>query len=682
MNKYAQPAKNVGKMAVWRFVGVVLLLGISGVFAYPAPWNAAMERMRGAVGVSFPQVPDRAIRLGLDLRGGAHLVYEADVSAVPEADRASALQGARDVIERRVNSFGVSEATVQTAIVGDSHRVIIDLPGVQDVTAAAKQIGETPVLNFRIPAAEEELRTEPTEEEAAQIAAAQEAEREKALTVMDRALAGEDFAALAQEFSIDAATRESGGVLLGVKEDDAEFGGFIREIRSRRLRTGVVRGLYEGTSRMHVMRYDARRTVNIPTARHILISWAGAERSEATRSKEEALALITQIKEETSRTNFIAQANTYTEDPSGRGNGGSLGEVEMGVMVQPFEDALFALKDRQISEVVETAFGYHLIFRESTRRETVYDLAHIELPWTTFSDVAQVDPWKDTELSGKHIRTASVATDPTTGRPYVLLMFNAEGAELFGKITSENVGNVIGIFLDGYPVSTPMVETAIYGGQAQITSPQFTLASAKQLAQDLNAGALPVPVTAVSQQTVGPTLGTASLAAGVQAALVGFALVSLFMVVYYRLPGVLAVVSLVFYAAANMVLFRWLGVTMTLSGIAGFAFSFGIAVDANVLVFERLKEELRSGRDLISAVEEACRRAWPSVRDGNATTLIATAVLYTMSTGFIRGFALTLTIGVLASMFSAFVLTRALLRIVATKKSLKSARYFVGVPRS
>jgi preprotein translocase subunit SecD len=205
---------------------------------------------------------------------------------------------------------------------------------------------------------------------------------------------------------------------------------------------------------------------------------------------------------------------------------------------------------------------------------------------------------------------------------------------------------------------------------------------AKQLAQDLNSGALPVPVSPVSQQTIGPTLGAESLAAGIQAALIGFVLVSLFMVVYYRLPGLLAVVSLVFYAAANLVLFRLFGVTMTLSGIAGFAFSFGIAVDANVLVFERLKEELRSGRDLVTAVDEAFRRAWPSVRDGNVTTLIATAVLYTMSTGFIRGFALTLTIGVLMSMFSAFGLTKALMQTLAVKKSLKKARYILGAPRA
>jgi preprotein translocase subunit SecD len=329
---------------------------------------------------------------------------------------------------------------------------------------------------------------------------------------------------------------------------------------------------------------------------------------------------------------------------------------------------------------VETDFGYHLIYRVKTTKVRTYELAHIEMPWTTASDVVQVDPWKNTELSGKDVKRASVAFDPNTGAPYIVLDFNAEGADLFGKLTSENVGKVIGIFLDGNAVTTPVVNEAIYGGTAQITG-SYTLEEAKITAQRLNAGALPVPIKVVSQQTIGAALGESSLAKSIEAGLAGIILVALFMLLYYRLPGFMATIALVFYALANLILFKAFHVTMTLSGIAGFVFSFGIAVDANVLVFERLKEELWSGRDLPSAVTEAFHRAWPSIRDGNLTTLIATGVLYSMSTGFIRGFSLTLTIGVLVSMFSCMVVTRYLMTRLAQMKTLRKPIFYRGLKR-
>jgi preprotein translocase subunit SecD len=195
----------------------------------------------------------------------------------------------------------------------------------------------------------------------------------------------------------------------------------------------------------------------------------------------------------------------------------------------------------------------------------------------------------------------------------------------------------------------------------------------------LTAGALPVPIALESQQTIGPTLGLASLDMSVKAGLLGFVLIAVFMVAYYRLPGLFATFALAIYAGLNLVLYKVFGVTITLAGIAGLVLSMGIAVDANVLVYERLKEELRAGRDLPSALEEAYRRAWPSIRDGNFTTLIATIVLYFMSTGFIRGFALTLTIGVLLSMFTALTVTRGMLRLVARSKAFRKKIFFLGL---
>jgi len=233
----------------------------------------------------------------------------------------------------------------------------------------------------------------------------------------------------------------------------------------------------------------------------------------------------------------------------------------------------------------------------------------------------------------------------------------------------------LAIFLDGEIITAPTVQESITGGQATISG-SFTIPEARLLAQRLNAGALPVAINLLSQQTVGPTLGQVSLNQSLVAGLIGFAFVALFMVVYYRLPGLLAVKALIIYVAINLMLWKFLGVTITLAGIAGFILSMGIAVDANVLIFARLKEELNSGRDLLSAIDEAARRAWTSIRDGNMTTLIATAILFSFSTSFIKGFALTLAIGVLLSMFSAVVLTRLFLKFVAGWKWVKPGWLF------
>jgi protein-export membrane protein SecD len=431
---------------------------------------------------------------------------------------------------------------------------------------------------------------------------------------------------------------------------------------------------------MHIVNYLSRRVDAEPQASHILVCYAGAQGCENERTKEEAQTIIEDIRTRINKGNFDDLALQYSDDASNKESGGDLGYIQPGEMVKDFEDAVYDINNGEISGVVETDFGYHLIYRTGSRQVSAYEIAHIEMPWTTLSDVFIIDPWQNTELSGKHVKHASVAFDPNSGQPYIVLDFNEEGADLFAQLTEANVGKLIGIFLDGEAITTPVVQQAIFGGQASITG-DFTIDEAKLLAQRLNAGALPVPISVVSQQTIGPALGQASLDKSIQAGLVGFALIALFMVLYYRLPGFLAVVALSFYAVINLALYKLFGVTITLAGIAGFVLSLGIAVDANVLIFERLKEELRSGRDLPTAVNEAFRRAWPSIRDGNLTTLIATAVLYWIGEGFIRGFALTLTIGVLVSMFSAMVVTRTLLVPLVRVKKLRQPFLFLGLDK-
>ncbi|MBU0545739.1 protein translocase subunit SecD, partial [Patescibacteria group bacterium] len=239
----------------------------------------------------------------------------------------------------------------------------------------------------------------------------------------------------------------------------------------------------------------------------------------------------------------------------------------------------------------------------------------------------------------------------------------------------------VAIFLDGEAISTPRVNEPILSGNAVITG-GFNLSEAKQLAQRLNTGALPVPVELIAQQKVDATLGVDSLNKSVKAGLVGFLAVVIFMIIYYRLPGILAVFALCLYAALSLAIFKSIGVTLTLSGIAGFILSLGMAVDANVLIFERLKEELRTKRSLKTAMEESFVRAWPSIRDGNITTLISCVFLIWLGGGFVKGFAVTLAIGVLVSMFTAVIITRNIMRFVVPAFTEKGNWMFWGFTKS
>lgn len=613
-------------------------------------------------------------RLGLDLKGGAHLVYEADMSQIPDADRTAAIEGVRDVIERRVNAFGVSEPVVLTNVSGGHYQVIVELAGVTDVSAAVKQIGETPILEFKTP--NQNPNVTPSADDETKAKDAQVQERKDALAVLDQAVNGGDFSALAKQYSIDTQTKDNNGYVGVVTKDDAVYGELAGQIKTKRLEPGVVDGLYESGSTMHIVNYLGRKDSQEVELSHILVCYAGATKCQSTRTQDEALTIINDLASQATTKNFAELAKAHSEDGSAQ-DGGTLGWVKEGDMVQPFQDAYLALEDGKISSVVQTEFGYHLIYRQDSRTVPGYEIAHIEMPWTTATDLVIVDPWTNTELSGKDVKHAAVGFDPNTNAPLVQLTFNDNGAELFGKLTEANVNNVIGIFLDGSPISTPVVRQAIYGGQATITG-NFSLQEAKLLAQRLNAGALPVPVNLVSQQTIGPSLGQASLDASIKAALIGFALVGLFMMAYYRLPGVLAVLTMFFYTTINLALYKWLNVTMSLSGIAGFVLSIGIAMDANVLIFERMKEELRSGRDLPTAIDEGFRRAWTSIRDGNMTTVIASSVLFVMSTSFVKGFALTLIIGVLISLLCAMFVSRVLLQFVSGWKLFQKPWLYNG----
>jgi len=511
-------------------------------------------------------------KLGLDLQGGAELTYEADLSKVDSSKQSDALEGARDVIERRVNAFGVSEPVVQTSTVGASHRVLVSLPGVTNIAEAIKQIGETPLLEFKeqgngqvVPYTADQIK---------QINDGNAVAKKQAQSILSRALSGEDFASLASQYG-----------------------------------------------------------------------------SDATKDK-----------------------------------GGDLGYFAKGQMVKPFEDAVFNLKPTTgvIPYLVQTQFGYHIvkktgekIAKDATGQDEKQVSASHILLMTKSTAPSPAEPWAGTALTGKYLTGATVSFDQQFGSPQVDLKFNNEGASLFGEITKRNIGKPVAIFLDGSAISTPTVQTEITGGQAVITG-NFSLTEAKQLAQRLNAGALPVPVSLVAQSQVGPSLGLDAAQKSVFAGLIGLIVLAIFMMAYYRLPGLFAILALGCYTFIVLAVFKIFGVVLTLAGIAGIILSIGMAVDANILIFERLREELRSGKTYGQAFEEGFHRAWTSIRDSNVSSLITCAILLWFGASVIKGFAITLSLGILISMFSAITITRTLMRLLVSADWFTHHPYLFG----
>jgi protein-export membrane protein SecD len=286
-----------------------------------------------------------------------------------------------------------------------------------------------------------------------------------------------------------------------------------------------------------------------------------------------------------------------------------------------------------------------------------------------------------TGLTGRYLKNAELQfssgnSGSAAGSPIILIHFNDEGAKMFGKITGDNVGKQLAIFLDGEPISSPVIQEAIPGGTASITG-QFTPTEARDLVRNLNFGALPVPITLVSSDTAGPTLGASAYAAGLKASVIGFLLVALFMILWYRLPGVLATVALVIYLIVTIAIIKVVPVTLTASGIAALILSIGMAVDANVLIFERMKEELRHGKDAGDAVKTGFQRAWPAIRDGHLTMLISSIILFWLGTSIVQGFALVFGFGVIVSLISAVFISRVFLLAVIPEKASGGAWNFL-----
>jgi protein-export membrane protein SecD len=284
-------------------------------------------------------------------------------------------------------------------------------------------------------------------------------------------------------------------------------------------------------------------------------------------------------------------------------------------------------------------------------------------------------------ITGKHLQSAQLQFNQsmvgTPNEPIVVLKFNPEGAQIFAELTEKNVGRFFGMFLDGVAISVPVINEAIPNGEAVISG-YFTPETARELARNLNLGALPVPIELISTQTVAGTLGEEAVQRGISASIWGFGAVALFMVLWYRLPGVVAVLALFLYLLLNLWIFQLIPVTLTAAGIAGLILSIGMAVDANILIFERMKEELRGGKGAREAIHDGFSRAWLSIRDSNISSLITAIILFWFGTSLIKGFALVFFIGVLVSMLTAITVSRTLLLALGINTEKGTARFLFG----
>lgn len=566
---------------IWiTFILIIVLTVFCGLIdwpRYPTDWRV------------FSWFSRLKVHLGLDLQGGTQLIYLADTSKVPNADQSSAVDGVREVIEKRVNIFGVSEPRIQTSKVGKNWQLIVSLPGIKDVHQAIQMIGETPLLEFKEqnPNPQNKLTSEQEKEiEYFNQSAKQKAEDILAKTTL---VSGADFADLARQYSEDAGSKEQGG----------DLGWFGRGRMVPEFETAVFDQLVVGEI--------TKQLVKSSFGYHIIYKTDEREATEDSGISVEA-------------------TDAQTGQPA----------------------------SEQVTMENKEVWASHILIKTKSANE--YLQAN--------------DYWQYTALTGEHLKRALVDFDSQTNLPQIALEFDQQGKELFAQITKRNIKKPVAIFLDDQPISVPTVQEEITQGKAVISG-SFNIKEAKILARRLNTGALPVPISLISQQNIGPSLGKLSVEKSLLSGLIGLILVAIFIIAFYGGWGIIACLSLLIYSLIVLALFKIIPVTLTLSGVAGFILSIGMAVDANVLIFERSKEELSKGRGKILAIDEGFRRAWPSIRDGNVSTLITCFILYYFGSSMFKGFGLTLGLGVLVSMFSAIVITRTFLNLFVKENKTK-----------
>jgi len=627
-------------------------------------------------------IKSKKVTLGLDLQGGIQLDYRVDlknaISRNEDSDTSNdiaikdIIHGVLATLERRVNGLGVSEPQIYTSNIAGEDHIIVELAGIKDINEAKAVVGKTIQLEFMEP------KTEVDPKEEATLMNNVNSTLEKALKPdADFATIGEDvktsngsvrFEATKESFETELPAYyasvlpnlKANTVYKDVIDGSGEYtrgsNGEIKEIKTKRLVKLIKSDVKDKTE----------TTEEKVRASHILIAYSGAERapSTITRTKEEAKARAEEALKavQSDPTNFASVAEKYSDDPTAKGKGGDLDFFGKGAMTKSFEDAAFGMEVGGISEIVETPFGYHIIkvtdkqaASETVRKENSYTYSEILFDTTP-------NPWKPTGLDGSQFKYASV-TYTQIGTPQVTIQFTGEGADLFEKLTDRLTGSQIAIFVGGELVSAPTVNQKITGGNAVITG-NFTLQRALQLANDLNTGAIDAPIILSGQHNISATLGESALSVSILAGIIGLIGLTLFMILYYRMLGVFAILALLIYSTIIIFILKTTPIVMTLAGIAGIILSIGMAVDANILIFERTKEELLEGKNFSASITTGFERAWSSIRDSNASSLITCVILWFFGNSIIRGFALMLGIGIVVSMFTAINVTRTFLHTI------------------
>ena len=513
---------------------------------------------------TIPNGPDwfgrqTKLHLGLDLQGGTYLIYQADTSKVAVTDKQSAVDGVKDVIEKRINVFGVSEPLIQTSKVGDNYRVIVELPGVTDTAKAIKMIGETPLLEFKT---QNDNPTVLTDSQKKEIEAYNTAAKAKIEDLKNQIKNGANFEDIAKKYSEDTTTSSVGGDL-GFITENGPYSELYKEANTLKDSWFSWNTIENPEGYNLIKRVSEKTDGTEVNARHILICYKVATSCDKTTTEAEAKAKIEELKTELSKvsannleTEFIKLAKANSTEPGANTSGGDLGWFSKGQMVKEFEDATFAMKDNSVSDIVKTNFGYHLIYKKAERPLNKIDVKRILIKKKSDIDYLQNNAWINTELSGKYLKSSKVIFNNTTSEAEVSLSFDDTGKKLFADITEKNIGKRVAIFLDGSIISSPTVNSVITGGEAVISG-GFTLQDAKDLSMRLNSGALPVPISLLNQKNIEPTLGKISLEKSLVAFAIGFSLVSIFMMIFYRLPGVISVIALSIYALINISLFKF-----------------------------------------------------------------------------------------------------------------------------
>ncbi len=717
--------------------GIIILVALLLGF-----YNLPGEMQKQILPFLPSEITDQKVSLGLDLQGGSQLDYKVDLRDVPEKDQANIIDGIINVIQKRVNGLGVSEPNIYPSVVGDEHHIIVELAGIKDLDQAKETVGKTIQLEFKeqrlTPDTNHAAEVKSTADKSVtaakkaadfKIYAEGEAQANPGKVTYNENKEFQFRDQLPTSLADEAFKLKVGEISDKTLESTSEY--------ALDSASNVVQ--MNGYSIIKVLeRQTADKQINEPrkvSTSEILVQYKGIPGVPATitRTEEEAKARATEaLTKIQGGADFAEIAKQYSDDTDSKDKGGVKTEPvsKDANYVQEYKDAADALKKvGDLSPVTKSPLGFHIIkalaITDAVNKTVKEDQVKLGRLFYNSSD----DPWLATSLNGKYFQRADIGFDQL-GQAHVEITFNAEGAKMFEDLTAKNVNKPIAIFVGGNLISAPNVNEKISGGKAIITG-RFTIKKAQDLARDLNTGAIPAPVLLVGQYNIGASLGQDALNKSLMAGLIGLALIALYMIIVYRLAGAIATIALFFYTALLIFLIKCslplpvalvfavavfgflvykilnskesgpeklialvlacfilffmsflisTQVVMTLAGIAGVILSIGMAVDANILIFERVKEEIRDGRPLESAVNVGFDRAWSSIKDSNFSSLITCAILFYFGSSIIQGFAFNLAAGILVSMFSAISITKVLLH-AALNTSLGEYKGFFGIPK-